>query len=328
MEKEVCNTQLIMKKAHVVNSKDQIEEEEESHSEETFEEVIKDLQPKVNPFVEDPPTLELKELPKHLEYAFVEGKSQLFVIISSDLSSDEKERLFEVLKSHKKAIAWKFKDIKGISPLFCTHKILMEENFKPVVQHQRRLNSNMQDVVKKEVLDLLNAGLIYPIFDSPWLSFTTWLRIQWKYSWKISFGDSFNLCLENLKRMLARCEEANLVLNWEKCHFMFEEGVVLRHKISQARLEVDRSKIESISKLPPPTSVKVIQSFLGHAGFYRRFIKDFSKIAKSMTQLLEKDAPLIFSEKCLDAFQILKKQACRRSNHGSSRMDATIRTCV
>ncbi|KAD5802814.1 hypothetical protein E3N88_14174 [Mikania micrantha] len=117
-----------------------------------------------------PPQDELKELPGHLEYAFLDGESRLPVIISSALTSGEKAKLLEVLKVHKKAIAWKIMDIKGINPSFCTHKILMEEDFKPVVQHQRRLNPNMQDVVKKEVIKLLDAGLIYPISDSPWVS--------------------------------------------------------------------------------------------------------------------------------------------------------------
>jgi hypothetical protein len=122
------------------------------------------------------------------------------------------------------------------------------------------------------------------------------------------FGSSFDHCLDNLKKMLARCEESNLVLNWEKCHFMVREGNVLGHKISSVRLEVDREKVETISKLPPPTFVKAIRSLLGHAGFYRRFIKDFSKIARPLTQLLEKDIKFIFNDECLKAFNFLKEK--------------------
>ena len=89
---------------------------------------------------------------------------------------------------------------------------------------------------------------------------------------------------------------------------MVEEGIVLGHRISSKGLEVDRAKIEVIEKLPPPTSVKGVRSFLGHAGFYRRFIKDFSKIAKPLSNLLEKDAPFVFNEACLAAFQELKER--------------------
>ncbi|KAJ8774225.1 hypothetical protein K2173_009656 [Erythroxylum novogranatense] len=121
-------------------------------------------------------------------------------------------------------------------------------------------------------------------------------------------GDSFDMCLENLTKVLERCEETNLVLNWEKCHFMVQEGIVLRHKVSSKGLEVDRAKIETIDKLPPPTSVKGIGSFLGHAGFYRRFIKDFSKISKPLCNLLEKDVPFKFDENCMLAFQVLKEK--------------------
>ncbi len=121
------------------------------------------------------------------------------------------------------------------------------------------------------------------------------------------FGESFLTCLRNLEQVLDRCEETNLVLNWEKCHFMVQEGIVLGHRVSKKGIEVDKAKIEVIEKLPPPNSVKGIRSFLGHAGFYRRFIKDFSKISKPLCQLLELNREFIFDEACLKAFEILKK---------------------
>jgi hypothetical protein len=121
------------------------------------------------------------------------------------------------------------------------------------------------------------------------------------------YGTSFDLCLSNLDKVLVRCQEANLVLNWEKCHFMVNDGIVLGHKISEKGIEVDPAKIEVISKLPPPTNVRGIRSFLGHAGFYRRFIKDFSKIAKPLTHLLAKDVVFSFDEDCMKAFEMLKE---------------------
>ncbi|KAI3808214.1 hypothetical protein L1987_24162 [Smallanthus sonchifolius] len=125
---------------------------------------------KTKPSIEEPPKLELKELPPNLSYAFLDEDSKLPIIISAKLGNSERDRLLEVLKRHKKAIAWKLMDLQGISPLFCTRKILMEDNYKPSVQHQRRLNPKMQEVVKNEVIKLLDAGLIYPISDSTWVS--------------------------------------------------------------------------------------------------------------------------------------------------------------
>ncbi|GJY26976.1 reverse transcriptase domain-containing protein [Tanacetum coccineum] len=122
------------------------------------------------------------------------------------------------------------------------------------------------------------------------------------------FRDSFSSCLSHLDKILKRCEDTNLVLNWEKCHFMVKEGIVLGHKISKSRIEVDKAKVDVIAKLPHPNSVKGIRSFLGHAGFYRRFIPDFSKIARPMTHLLEKDTPFIFSKDCVESFNILKNK--------------------
>ncbi|GJY96692.1 putative nucleotidyltransferase, ribonuclease H [Tanacetum coccineum] len=123
-----------------------------------------------NSIDDEKPTPKLKELPSHLEYAFLDNNRELPVIISSLLSDQEKRLLLEVLTKHKKAMAWKIFDIKGISPSFYTHKILMEENSKPTVPPQRRLNPKVQDVVKTEILKLLDAGLIYAISDSPWVS--------------------------------------------------------------------------------------------------------------------------------------------------------------
>nr|GEX72895.1 reverse transcriptase domain-containing protein [Tanacetum cinerariifolium] len=111
-----------------------------------------------------------QDLPPHLEYAFLEGNDKLPVIIAKDLSVEEKAALIKVLKSHKQAIAWKLFDIMGIDLEFFTHKILMEDDFEPAVQHQRRVNPKIHDVIKKEVLKLLDVGLVYPIFDSPWVS--------------------------------------------------------------------------------------------------------------------------------------------------------------
>nr|GEV64744.1 reverse transcriptase domain-containing protein [Tanacetum cinerariifolium] len=214
--------------------------------------------------------VELKDLPPHLEYAFLEGEDKFPVIIVKDLSIEEKTTLITILKSHKRAIAWKLYDIKGIDPEFYTHIILMDEDFEPAVQHQRRVNPKIYDVIKNEVMKLLDAGLIYLISNSPW------------------------------------CEDTNLCLNWEKSHFMVKEGIVLGHKISKNGIEVDKAKVYVIAKLPHPTTVKGIRSFLGHVGFYRRFIQDFSKIARPMTRLLEKDTPFFFSKECVEAFQTFK----------------------
>ncbi|GJS91696.1 reverse transcriptase domain-containing protein [Tanacetum coccineum] len=380
--------------------------------------------------IEEPPELELKYLPSHLEYAYLEENDKLPVIIAKGLKDNEKEALLNVLRSHKRAIAWKITDIKGIDPHFCTHKILMEEDCKPSVQSQRRVNPKIHEVIKKEVIKLLDAEMIYPISDSPWVSpihyvpnkggmtvvaneenelIPTRLVTGWRvcidyrklneatrkdhfplpfmdqmlerlagnefycfldgfsgyfqipidphdqekttftcpygtFAYRRMpfglcnapgtfqrcmmaifhdmiektmevfmddfsvFGDSFDSCLSNLERMLKRCEDTNLVLNWEKCHFMCKEGIVLGHKISKSGIEVDRAKVDVIAKLPHPTTVKGVRSFLGHAGFYRRFIQDFSKISRPITHLLEKDTPFVFSQDCINAFETLKKK--------------------
>ncbi|KAL6317889.1 hypothetical protein AAG906_030796 [Vitis piasezkii] len=321
------------------------------------------------------------------------------VVISSSLTVSQEDNLLRILRKHKKAIGWQISDLKGISPLICTHHIYMEEGAKPTRQPQRRLNPHMQEVVRAEVLKLLQAGIIYPISDSTWVSPTqvvpkksgitvvkgengdevsTRLTTSWRvcidyrklntvtrkdhfslpfmdqvlervfghpfycfldgYSgyfqieidadsfWIMQrsatfqrcmlsifndmverimevfmdditvYGTSFEDCLSHLEDVLKRCIEKDLVLNWEKCHFMVNQGIVLGHVISKKGIEVDRAKVELIVKLPPPTNVKGIRQFLGHAGFYRRFIKDFPRFPN-----------LFWDDKCQRSFELLKQ---------------------
>ena len=120
------------------------------------------------------------------------------------------------------------------------------------------------------------------------------------------FGTDFDECLKHLSLVLDRCIEKHLVLSWEKSHFMVKRGIVLGHVVSSEGIRVDPAKVEIIEKLPIPKMVKDIRSFLGHAGLYRRFIKDFSHIARPLSRLLAKDVKFIFNEECHEAFTILK----------------------
>nr|GEX28372.1 reverse transcriptase domain-containing protein [Tanacetum cinerariifolium] len=295
--------------------------------------------------IDEPPKVELKDLPPHLEYAFLEGDDNLPVIIAKDLSVEEKVALIKVLKSHKQSIAWKLSDIKGINPEFCTHKILMEDDLEPAVQHQRRVHPKIHDVIKKEggftvveneenelfptrlvtgwrvCIDYrkLNEAthkdhFLLPLMDQMLERLTGNEYYCFLDGFSVFmddflvFGNSFGTCLSQLKKMLQCCEDTNLYLNCEKSHFMVKEGIVLGHKISKNVIEVDMAKVDVITKLPHPTTVKGIRSFLGHAGFYRRFIQDFSKLARPMTHLFEKDTPFFFSNECIEAFQTLKKK--------------------
>nr|GEW56948.1 reverse transcriptase domain-containing protein [Tanacetum cinerariifolium] len=184
--------------------------------------------------IEEPLELELKDLPSHSKYADLKGADKLPVIISKDLKVDEKESLLKVLKSHKRAIAWKITDIKarrmpfGLCNAPGTFQWCMMAIF--------------HDMIEKTMEVFMDDFLV--------------------------FGDSFSSCLSHLDSMLQRCEDTNLVLNWEKCHFVVKEGIVLGHKISKNGLKVDRSKVDVIAKLPYPTTMKGVRSFLRYAGFY------------------------------------------------------------
>ncbi|XP_054807358.1 uncharacterized protein LOC129309679 [Prosopis cineraria] len=385
---------------------------------------------KLVPSIQQPPILELKDLPEHLKYAFLDEGKKLPIIIAKDSDPCQEVKLLEVLRKHKKAIGWTLADIPGISPDICMHRILMEDGAKPCRQPQRRLNPLIIDVVKKEVTKLLSAGIIYPISDSQWVSpvqvvpkksgitvvkneKNELIPMRVQNSWRMCidyrklndatrkdhfplpfidqmleklagkshycfldgfsgyfqiciapedqekttftcpfgtfayrrmpfglcnapatfqrcmmsifadlldycievfmddftvYGDSFDECLVNLDKVLERCIEKNLVLNFEKCHFMVRQGIVLGHVVSERGIEVDKAKVDVITSLPYPTSVREVRSFLGHAGFYRRFIQDFSKIALPLSRLLQKDVDFKFDKACEQAFDELKKR--------------------
>ncbi|RDX80565.1 hypothetical protein CR513_38874, partial [Mucuna pruriens] len=359
----------------------------------------------------------------HLKYAYLGDEQQFPIIIASNLHQEQEEKLLQVLKQHKKVIGWKLSKLLVINPSICMHRILMEEEARPVRQQQRRLNPTILDVVKKEVTKLLAVGIIYPISNSSWVNpvqvvpkksgitmmknqndelVPTWrvcidykklnqatrkdhfplpfldqvleklakkshycfldgyseymqihiaLENQHKTTFTCPFGtfaytrmpfglcnapstfqrcmlsifsdlledcmevfmddftvyaDTFDACLRNLARVLKRCIETDLVLNFEKCHFMVAEGIVLDHLVSSRGIEVDKAKIDIITSLPNLASVREVRSFLGHAGFYRRFIKNFSKIALPLSKLLQKDVEFVFNKECIQAFEELK----------------------
>ncbi|GJW55894.1 reverse transcriptase domain-containing protein [Tanacetum coccineum] len=258
--------------------------------------------------IEEPPKLELKDLPSHLEYAFLEENDKL---PGNCLEID---------------------DHQGYGPLFYTPKSLMKDDYKLYGSKSKRVNPKIPDGYFQIRIDPQDQEKT--TFTCPYGTFA-YCRIPFglcnapgTFQWCMMaifhdmiektmevfmddfsvFGDSFDSCLFNLEKMLKRCEDTNLVLNWEKCHFMCREGIVLGHKISKSGIEVDRAKVDVIAKLPHPTTVKGVRSFLGHVGFYQRFIQDFSKIARPMTYLLEKETPFVFSKDCIDAFQTLKKK--------------------
>ncbi|RDX84277.1 Retrovirus-related Pol polyprotein from transposon 17.6, partial [Mucuna pruriens] len=328
--------------------------------------------------------MELKPLPNHLKYVYLDSEQQC---------PEQEDKLLNVLRQHKKAIGWKLSDLPSINPSICMHIILMEEETNPIRKQQRRLNLTILDMVTKEVTKLLAAGIIYPISDSQWVSlvqvvlkksrmivmknqhdelnqathkdhfpfpfidqvlekllgkshyyfldgFSGYMQIHialedqhkttftcplgtFAYS-RMPFGfifsdllqdymevfmgdftvyaNSFDACLGNLSKVLKRCIDTNL------CHFMVTEGIVLGHLVSNRGIEVDKSKIDIITSFPNPTLVREVRSFLGHAGFYRRFIKNFSKLALPLSRLLQKDVDFNFDQPCIEAFQELKNR--------------------
>nr|GEV02910.1 reverse transcriptase domain-containing protein [Tanacetum cinerariifolium] len=278
-----------------------------------FEEADAFLTKTIKSSIDEPPEVELKDLPLHLEYTFLEGDNKLPVIIAKALRDEEKSALIKVLKSHKRAIAWKLSEIQGMNPEFCTHKILMEEDYKPAVQHQRRVNPKIHNVIKKEVEKLLDAGLIYPISDSPWVSP---LHCVPKKTMEVFmddfsvFGNCFENCLSRLDKMLQRCEDTKLCLNWEKSHFMVKEGIVLGHKISKNEIEVDKAKIDVIAKLPHNITVKGAVLGQRHEKHFRPIhyaIKTLTDAESNYTKTKKEMLAVVYAFENLWSYLIMNK---------------------
>nr|GEX21354.1 hypothetical protein [Tanacetum cinerariifolium] len=218
--------------------------------------------------VEEPPELELKELPSHLEYAFLEDSNKLPVIIAKYLKVDEREALLNVLN------LW-------VSPIHCVPK------------------KGGMTIVANENNELIPTRLV-----------TVWrVCIDYRKLNDATRKDHFPLpswtkCSKDQEKTNFTCPYGTFAYRRMPFGLCNAPG----HKISKSGIEVDRAKVDVIAKLPHPTTVKGVRSFLGHAGFYRRFIQDFSKIARPMTHLLEKETPFVFSKECIDAFNTLKKK--------------------
>nr|GEZ17753.1 reverse transcriptase domain-containing protein [Tanacetum cinerariifolium] len=364
--------------------------------------------------IDEPSEVELKNLPPHLKYTFLEGDDKFPVIVAKDLSVEEKTTLIMVLKSHKRAITWKLSDIKDqekttftcpygtfayrrmlfglcnalgtfqrcmmvifhdmiekTMEVFMDDFLVFRNSFQTCLSHLEKMLKRCEDTnlclnwkkshfmveegivlghkisknrievdkAKVEVISKLPhpttvkdqekttftcpygtfayRHMAFGLCNAPGMFQRCMMAIFHDMIEKtmelfmddfLVFGSSFQTCLSHLEKMLKRCEDTNFCLNWEKSHFMVKKGIVLGHKISKEGIEVDKAKVDVIAKLPHLKTVKGIRSFLGQAGFYRRFIKDFSKIARLMTRLLEKDTPLYLSIECVEAFQTLKRK--------------------
>nr|GFA42497.1 reverse transcriptase domain-containing protein [Tanacetum cinerariifolium] len=339
----------------------------------TLHKDLKVVEPKNSLEEDEPSEVELKELPPHLEYAFLED-------YSSKVQSQRRvnPKIYDVIKKEVKklldvGLIYPISDSPWVSPIHCVPKkggmtvIKNDENelvptrlvigWSVCIDYRKLNEATRKDhfllSFMDQMLERLAGNEYYCFLDGFSRYFqipidpkdqekTTFTYPYGTFAYKRMsfglcnapgtfqrcmmaifhdmiektmevfmddfsvFGNSFSTCLTNLENMLKRCEDTKLALNWEKSHFMVKEGIVLGRKISKKGIEVGKAKIEVISKLPHPTTVKGIRSFLGHAGFYRRFIKDFLKISRPMTYLLEKNSPFIFSNECIQAFKTLK----------------------
>nr|GEU69563.1 DNA-directed DNA polymerase [Tanacetum cinerariifolium] len=249
------------------------------------------------------------DLPPHLEYAFLEGDDKLPVIIATDLSVEEKAVLIKSLSKHRILPTKKgwFTVVENEENELIPTRLVI--GWRVCIDYRKLNESAHKDHFPLPFMDQMLKRLAGNEYYSFIDGFSGYFQIP------IDPKDQENTIF--LRVLTKRLPTVACLLAYamhrarskgEKSHFMVKEGIVLGHKISKNEIEVDKAKVDVIAKLPHPTTVKGIRSFLGHAEFYRRFIQDFSKIAWPMTRLLEKDTPFFFSKECVEAFQTLKKK--------------------
>ncbi|RDX74998.1 Retrovirus-related Pol polyprotein from transposon 17.6, partial [Mucuna pruriens] len=278
------------------------------------------------------PPIELKPLLNHLKYSYLDIEQQLPIIIANNLHQEQEDKLLRVLRKHTKAIRWKVSDLLGINLSICMHRILTKEEAKPIRQ-LTRITLLFLSLIKSHYCFLYGFSGYMQIhiapedhhkttFTCPFGTFvytrmpfglcnvpSTFQRCMPSIFSDLLqdcmevfmddftvYADSSDACLKNLSKVLTRCIDTNSVLNFEKCHFIVTEGIVLEHLESNRGIEVDKSKIDIITSLPNPAPVR------------EKIYKNFSKIALPLSKLVQKDVEFKFDQPCIEAFQELKNQ--------------------
>nr|GEY47221.1 reverse transcriptase domain-containing protein [Tanacetum cinerariifolium] len=279
--------------------------------------------------IDEPPMVELKDLPPHLEYAFLEGDDKLPIIIAKDLKDKEKTTLIKVLKSHKQALAWKLSDIKGINSEFCTHEILMKDDFKPAVQHQRRVNPMRKQVNSTRLVTGWRVCIDYrklndatrkhhfplPFMDQKRLAGNEYYcfldgflgYFQIPIDPKIKKRPHSRVLMERLPTVACLLAYVmHQALSKGESHFMVKEGIVLGHKISKNGIEVDKAKVD----------YPMVCHFANyHAGKF--VVKEISSQQKNK---FFKDVKHYFWDNPF-LFKVCADQVIRRCVHGQEAVD-------
>ncbi|GJW31125.1 reverse transcriptase domain-containing protein [Tanacetum coccineum] len=253
--------------------------------------------------IDEPPEVELKDLPPHLEYAFLEGDDKLPVIIAKDLSVEEKAAL---IKKTPLKLTYHYRNGSNTERLAGNEYYCFLDGFSgyfqiPIDPHDQEKTTFTCPygtfAYRRMPFGLCNApgtfqrcmmAIFHDMIEKTMEVFMDDFSV---------FGNSFENCLSRVDKMLQRCEDTNLCLNWEKSHFMVKEGIVLGHKISKKGIEVDKAKVDVIAKLPHPTTVKGVRSFLGHSRLGKRHEKHFRPIHYASKTMNEAESHYTTPEK-------------------------------